>query len=89
MFFSLRGELPWAVRSPDLCLWLFIKAKVYTNKPQAVDDFKIALREQISAIPENMAGRALGNMQAGLEECVRSDGQHLSDALFETKLTET
>jgi hypothetical protein len=80
---SLRSELPWPVFLPDLpaCdyfLWTHPKAKVYTIRPWTNDDFKIATWKQISAIPENMSRRALGNLWAGLEVRVRND-QHLSD----------
>jgi hypothetical protein len=80
----LRGELPWPARSPDLTasdyfLWGYIKAKLYTVRSRIIDDFKIAILEQISSIPENMARRALGKLQARLEECVRCDGQHPSE----------
>jgi hypothetical protein len=63
----------------------YLNAKVYTSEPRTIDDLNIAIRKQISAIPENMATRALGVLRAKLEECVRKDGQHLSDALFKTK----
>jgi hypothetical protein len=53
--------------------------KVYTTRPQAIDELKTEIRKHISVIPENMARRALGNQQARLEECVYNDGQHLSD----------
>jgi hypothetical protein len=71
----LSGELPWPARSPDLSachyfLWTHLKAKMYTTRPRTIDDFKIAIWKQISAIPENMARRALGNLRARLEVCV-------------------
>jgi hypothetical protein len=72
----------------DYFLWGYLKAKVYTTRPRTVDDFKIAIRKQISAIPENMAKWALGNLRASLEECVQNDGRHLSDVLLKTKWTE-
>jgi hypothetical protein len=78
---SLRGERPYPARSPgpsasDYFLWGYLKAKIYTTRPQTIDDLKIALRKQISDIPENMAGRALGNVRARLGEHVglRIDG---------------
>jgi hypothetical protein len=69
----------------DYFLWGYLKAKVYTTRSRTIDDLKIAIRKQISAIPENMARRALGNLLESLEECVRNDGQHFSDVLFKTK----
>jgi hypothetical protein len=57
---SLRGELPWLAFSPDLSacdyfLWAYLKTKVHTTRPRTIDDLKIAVRKQISAISENMA----------------------------------
>jgi hypothetical protein len=88
--FSLLGELPWPVRSPDLSAWVYflwgyLRAKVYTTRLQTIDDLNTAIRKQISAIPENMARRSLGILGAKFEECVCNDGQHLSDMLFKTK----
>jgi hypothetical protein len=63
----------------------YLKEKVYTTRQQTIDDLKIAIRKQISAFPENMERQALENLQAKLEECVRNDGQHLSDFMFKMK----
>jgi hypothetical protein len=38
----------------DYFLWGYFKAKVYTTRPQTIDDLNIAIQKQISAIPENM-----------------------------------
>jgi hypothetical protein len=91
---SMRVELPWPARSPDLsvcdCLLCgHLKEKVYTTRPRTIDDLKTGIRKQISAIPGNMARRALENLQARLEEYERNDGQQLSDVLLKTKSTET
>jgi hypothetical protein len=57
---SLRGELPWPARSPDLSacdysLWRCLKAKVYTTRPRTIDDLKVVIPKQIETIPGNMA----------------------------------
>jgi hypothetical protein len=85
---SLRGGLPWPARSPDVSacdyfLWGYLK--VHTTRAQTTDDLKMAILKQISAIPENMVRRALGNLRERLEECVGNDGRHLSDVLFKMK----
>jgi hypothetical protein len=87
---SLQGKLPWLTRSSDLSacdyfLWGYLKAKVYTTRPRNINDLKITIQKQISAIPKNMARRALGNLQTRLGKCVCNDGQHLSDVLFKMK----
>jgi hypothetical protein len=85
---SLRGELPCPTRSPDFSacgyfLWWYLKAEVYTTGPRTIEDLNIAIRKQISRVPGNMARRA--HLRARVEGCVRSDGQELSDELFETE----
>jgi hypothetical protein len=67
---SLRGELPRPPQSPDLSasdhfLWGYLKAKVYTIKPWTIDNLKIAIRKQISGIPENMMRQELGDCKQG------------------------
>jgi hypothetical protein len=52
---SLRSEIPWPARSPDLSapdyfLWGYFKAKFCTTRPRTIDDLKIVIRKQISAI---------------------------------------
>jgi hypothetical protein len=64
---STLRELPWPARSPDLSagdyfLCGYLKAKVYPSRPRTIDDLKIAIRKKISALPDNMARRALGNL---------------------------
>jgi hypothetical protein len=85
-----RGERPWPACSADLYAFDYFflgvpqRESVHT-RPRITDDLKIAIRNQISAIPENMARRALGNVRASLQECESNDGQYLSDVLFKTK----
>jgi hypothetical protein len=52
---------------------------VYTTRARAIDDLKIAIQKPVLAIPENTAGRTLGDLRTSLEECVRNNGQELSD----------
>jgi hypothetical protein len=40
----------------------FLKAKAYIIRPWTIHGLKIAIQKQISAIPENMVGQALGNL---------------------------
>jgi hypothetical protein len=52
---SLRGDLPWPARLPDLSAcdyfhWGYLKAKVYSTRPWTINDFKITIWKQISVI---------------------------------------
>ena len=56
---SLRGDIGWPARSPDLhpCdffLWGYLKSKVYSNRPQSIEQLKDAIRQEIIAIPNEM-----------------------------------
>jgi hypothetical protein len=64
---TLHNKVPWPAHSPilsacDYFLWGNLKVKVYTVTQRTTDDLKITIRKQISAIPENMARQASGNL---------------------------
>jgi hypothetical protein len=61
-FITLRTSMA-CMLACDYFLWGYLKAKMYTTRPRTIDDLKIAIRKQISAIPENMARRALRNCE--------------------------
>ena len=56
---SLRGDIGWPARSPDLnpCdffLWGYLKSKVYSNRSQSIEKLKDAIRQEIASIPLEM-----------------------------------
>ena len=53
---SLRGDISWPARSPDLTpcdffLWGKLKAKVYAHRPGTTEQLKEAIRQEVAAIP--------------------------------------
>jgi hypothetical protein len=59
---SLRGEIPWPARSPDLAacdfiLWGHLKAEVYKRRPRTTDELKTSIQHEIAAIPPEMTIR--------------------------------
>jgi len=84
---SRRGDIPWPPRSPDLTpldffLWGYLKSCVYANKPTTIAQLKDNIREQMSAIPQEMCQRVFTNLRTRLEECFRLDGAYLNDVIF-------
>ena len=53
---SLRGDIGWPARSPDLSmcdffLWGYLKDKVFRHRPHTIEDLKQKITEEIEAIP--------------------------------------
>lgn len=84
---SRFGDVSWPPRSPDLSicdffLWGYLKSKVYVNKPRTINALKIAIREEIEAVPNEMLQRAVRNFQERIKSCIRQEGRHLKDIIF-------
>ena len=79
---SLRGEIGWPTRSPDLnlCvffLWGYLKSKVYSNHPQSIEQLKDVIRQE-------MTRWVIDNFRERLQQCVDDNGSHLTDLIFKT-----
>jgi len=53
---SLRGDIGWPARSPDLSmcdffLWGYFKDKVFRHRPHTIEDLKQKITEEIEAKP--------------------------------------
>ena len=86
---SLRGDIGWPARSPDLnpCdyfLWGYLKSKVYSNRPRSIEQLKDAIRQEITVIPHEMTRRVIDNFRGRLRQCVDNNGSHLADLIFKT-----
>lgn len=84
---SLRGDIGWPPRSPDLTpcdffLWGYLKSKVYEQRPQNLRALKEAITQEVEAIPPEMTQRVMDNFRGRLNQCVDSEGSHLKDVLF-------
>ncbi|KAJ4447259.1 hypothetical protein ANN_09263 [Periplaneta americana] len=63
---STRKPTEWPARSPDLTAcdyWFlgYLKKKVYARKPQHIDMLKIAIEEEIHAIPMDMYHKSMND----------------------------
>lgn len=86
---SLRGDLPWPARSPDLTpcdffLWGYLKSLVYVDRPQTIDHLKNNIRDATANIPIDMLRRVDENFKKRLNQCMRDEGRHLTDVIFKT-----
>jgi hypothetical protein len=89
---SIRGDLEWPARSPDLTpcdfffffLWGFLKFRVYVNRPRTLQDLKANIRAEIANIPAAMLVRVMTNATNRLIQCMDNGGRHLRDMIFKT-----
>ena len=78
-----RGPLEWPARSPDLTpcdyfLWGYLKTRVYTTKPNNVDDLKARIRNEVRRITPQMIRNVRNEFETRLALC-----QEVGGAQFE------
>ena len=84
---SIRGDLEWPfTRFVPLrfFLWGYLKARVYVNRPQSLDDLKDNIRQEIANIPGDMLVRVIENTRNRYMKCIDNEGGHLPDMIFKT-----
>lgn len=86
---SIRGDLEWPARSPDLSpcdffLWGFLKSRVYVNRPNTLEDLRANIRAEIANITAAMLVRVMNNARNRLRQCMENGGRHLPDIIFKT-----
>lgn len=84
---SRFGDVLWLARSPDLTapdyfLWGYLKEKVYSRRLHTIPDLKMAIQEEIRAIPNDMIQRVMTNFRERLQQCIDTNGGHLRDVIF-------
>ena len=77
---AVRGE-DWPARSPDLnpCdffLWGYLKSKVYTPRPQTLDQLERNITREVQSIPPVMITRAILDIKERASKCLRNNGGH-------------
>ena len=87
---SLRGDLQWPARSPDLApcdffLWGYLKSLVYTDRPKILRHLKNNICAAIADISTHMLEKVDRNFKFRLSQCIDGNDGHLRDVLFETK----
>ena len=83
-----RGcEINWPPRSPNLTcadffLWVYLKERVYANKPATINALKNNIEEEIRAISPETLSNVLDNALQRAQECENENGAHLSNIIF-------
>lgn len=86
---SIRGDLEWPARSPDLSpcdffLWGSLKSRVYVNRPRTLQDLKTNIQEEIANITPATLTRVMTNARNRFTQCMENEGRHLTDLIFKT-----
>lgn len=84
---SLRGDVGWPARSPDLSicdffLWGYLKEKVFKTRPHTLQELKERIIEEVNATPRDMCQQAVQNFRNRVQQCVTDNGRHLKDIVF-------
>ena len=59
------------------------KAAVYKHWPTIIDGMKVAIRQTVKEIPQEMTRRVMENFRNRLQQCMEARGRHLEDVIFE------
>jgi hypothetical protein len=83
---SRNGDQNWPLRSCDLTpcdffLWVFVKSRVYANKPQTIPELKAEIGRVIGVIEPQLCGNIIENFVKRARVCQQSRGGHLSDSV--------
>ena len=86
---SLKGDLQWPARSPDLApcdysLWDYFKSLVYTNRPRTLGQLKDNIRAAIADIGIDILEKVDRNVKIRLSQCIDEGGGHLRNVVFKT-----
>ena len=86
---SLRGDVEWPARSPDLspCDFFlpgYLKEKVFKHRSRSLEDLKERIQQEIDSIPPELTRRVMKNFRERLQQCVANDGRLMSDLIFKT-----
>ena len=89
LLISLRGDVEWPARSPDLrpCdvfLWGYLKEKVFKHRPRSLEDLKERIQQEIDSIPPELTRRVMKNFRERLQQCVANVVHLMSDLIFKT-----
>jgi hypothetical protein len=87
---SLRGDVGWPARSPDLSiydffLWGYLKERVFKRRPHTLPELKERIIEEVDAITREMCERAVQSFRDRLQQCVAANGRQLEDIIFKSE----
>ena len=80
------GPIEWSPRSCDLTpldyfLWGYIKSKVYINRPKTLHELKVAIRDAINSITEEMLINVINAWEMRLRHCIANEGKQFEHLL--------
>jgi len=61
-----------------------ILTEVYKLRPTTIDKLKVAIRQKVNEIPQEMTQRVMENFRNRLDQCIAVQGRHLEDAIFKS-----
>ena len=79
---TLYSDVLKHLELPDV--WGYLKPRVYMNRPRTIEELKLAIRQEIAALPQKMLERSMQDFEERLRMCVRQEGRHLTDIIFRT-----
>jgi hypothetical protein len=65
-------------------LWGYLKAEVHKYRLQTLKALKDAIREEVGAIPSEMASTVIENFRERLRQCIANNDRQLSAVIFKT-----
>ena len=79
--------VPYTLRARSKCpcdifLWGYLKVKVFKHRPWSLEDVKEMIQQEIDSIPPELTRRVMKNYRKRLQQCVATDGRHMSDIIF-------
>ena len=81
--------MQWPPRSRDLIAWDYflwgnLKARVYVDIPQNLQELKEAITKELRPIDTDLLERVMRNFEERLKQCIAENGRHLPDINFRT-----
>jgi len=66
----------------DFFLWVYLKDRVYINKPRTIIQFKENIREEIKALTPKSLTAVMKHAIERARVCEAAKGRHLNDVIF-------
>jgi hypothetical protein len=84
------GPTPWPPRSPDftpsgLCLWGYVKDKVFRHQFQTLDTLKARIRDALAAVAEAMLEKTWREIESRLDVLRATNGAYVEVYYCSTK----
>jgi len=64
--------------------WGVFEIAFCAHKPRKLIDLKEAIHQEVRPIDRQLLARVMDDFKKKLENCIQSDGRHLTDIIFKT-----